>query len=383
MSLLRGRWPGWAGRVAVVRAVPVWDVVEAVVLALFMSTIALVARSTQPDAHAPGAVGLALLVVCGLALAVRRVYPLPAYVVAVGTAVAYLAAQFAGWPVYVGAFAGLAAWVSAVDEPRRWVPLAVVGGVGVALATGRPEGWAPVPMLSIALAWAAAAVLLDRATRLRRRLAAQEAGRRAVEERLRLARELHDVLSHSLASISLQAGVGLHLVDRRPAQAREALQSIRDISTDALAAARAALSTVRSDAADAPMDVGLAALDGLLDSVRATGVRVDLDASVDAAVVSAPVGVAGYRIVQEGLTNVMRHAGPGARAWVRLARAGNWLEVEVRDDGTGAEIPVGATGHGLRGMEERAAAVGGQVHAGPAAGGGFTVRARLPLGGQR
>lgn len=356
------------------RIVHPWDVVAAVLLAAFMSTVSVVARITQPDVQPVTGLGVALLVVCGLAFAVRSSHPLLAYVVTEAAAVAYLAWRFAGWPVYLGAFAGLAAFVSGPEGPRRQIPFVVAGGVGVTAATGPPEAWQPVRLATIALVWVAVALLADRAAQTRRRLGEQEAARRVAGERLRVARELHDILSHSLASISLQAGVGLHLVDRQPEQAHAALSAIRQASIDALAQARAALSVVR-DAAP-----GLADLDALVASVRASGLTVDLDLDLDGGPVPVPMGTTAFRVVQEALTNVMHHAGPGAHAHARLGRVGTWLEIDVIDDGPGASTSTVESGHGLRGMAERVGAIGGELNAGPAPGGGFAVRARLPLG---
>jgi signal transduction histidine kinase len=306
--------------------------------------------------------------------------------------VAYLALRFAGWPVYLGAFAGLAALVGGVPQPRRWVPLAAAGGIGVAVATGRPEGWAPDRIAVIAAVWAAVAVLAARMAQSRRRVAEEEAAGRVAAERLRIARELHDVLSHSLASISLQAGIGLHLVDRQPDQARAALQAIRQISADALGQARAALSVVRGSGPEPPAaNPGLADLTALVESARAAGLAVDLEtdvdghrpADVDRHPVPDAIGGTAYRVVQEALTNVMRHAGPAAHARARVRRAGDWLEVEVTDDGVGSTAPAPGPGHGLRGMAERVGAVGGELTVGPAPGGVFVVRARLPLAPDR
>ena len=363
----------------IVRGIRAFDLVAAATLAAFMAGVSVVARVTQPEARPVNALALALLVVCGLALALRRPLPVPAFVLSVGAAVAYLGFRFAGWPVYLGAFAALLALIAEVPEARLWVPLAAAGGLGVAVATGPPEGWDPFRMGTIGLVWAAVAVLAARATQVRRRLAEQEATSKIVAERLRIARELHDVLSHSLASISLQAGVGLHLVDQQPEQAREALRTIRRASTDALAQARAALSVVRGDAGDPPPAApGLPDLDRLAASVRATGLEVDLTAELNGVLVPEAIGVVAYRVVQEALTNVMRHAGPGAHAKARIGRVRDWLEIDVSDDGAGAPASR-APGHGLRGMAERVGAVGGELRTGPAPGGGFAVHARLPL----
>src|SRR4051812_37755549 len=195
------------------RAVPLSDVAVAVTMGAFMAVGSRGGRGTQLDARPVTAFGVALLVVCGLALAIWRVIPLLAFTLTVGAAVAYLALRFAGWPVYLGAFAGLVALVSSVAEARLWVPFAATGGVAIVVATGPPEGWNPARMITVGLAWVVVAVVVYRNAQVRRRLAEQEATGRMVEERLRIARELHDVFSHSLASISLQAGVGLHLVD--------------------------------------------------------------------------------------------------------------------------------------------------------------------------
>jgi signal transduction histidine kinase len=354
-----------------VRGIRALDVAAAVTLAVFMAAVSLVARVTQPEARPVNGLGLAL--------ALRRPRPLLTFSVMVGAAVAYLGLRFGGWPVYLGGFAGLAALVSEVAEPRRWLPPAAAGGVGMALATGPPEGWDAARMLVIGLVWAAVAVLAARGAQVRRRLAEEEATSRMVAERLRIARELHDVLSHSLASISLQAGVGLHLVDRQPEQAREALRTIRKASTDALAQARAALTVVRDAGGPPATAPGLADLDALAASVRATGLRVDLDTELDGEpVIAEATGAIAYRVVQEALTNVMRHAGPGAHARARIGRARDWLEIEVTDDGAGVAADTGA-GHGLRGMAERVGAAGGELRAGPALGGGFALHARLPL----
>jgi DNA-binding CsgD family transcriptional regulator len=155
--------------------VPALDVAAAVTLAAFMAAVSVVARVTQPDARPVTALGLALLVVCGLALALRRALPLPAFTLAVGAAVAYLGLRFAGWPVYLGAFAGLVALVSEVAQVRLWVPLATLGGIGLAVATGPPEGWDPARMITVALVWAVVAVLAAGDT-----LLAPQAARRLV-----------------------------------------------------------------------------------------------------------------------------------------------------------------------------------------------------------
>ena len=317
------------------------------------------------------AAGVALLAVGGLAMAWWRTAPLGSYAVAVTADVAYLALQFPGWPVYVGAIGALVALVSGVED-RRWVLPAAVGGTAVAIATGPPEGWNPVRMTVVGLAWATAAILADRLARGRRRLARTEAARLVAEERLRIARELHDVLSHSLAAVTLQAGVGLHVRDD-PQAARDALAAIRQISNDALAQARTALATVR----DPDRSPGIADLDALAASFRAGGLTLTLHIGPIVERASPETGAATYRVVQEALTNVVRHTAPGTTAEAVVSGSDGWLFIEVSDDGpTAPETPAG---HGIRGMAERVLGLGGSFAAGYEPGRGFIVRARLPL----
>jgi signal transduction histidine kinase len=202
---------------------------------------------------------------------------------------------------------------------------------------------------------------------------------------------VHDVVGHSLAVISLQAGVAAHLLESRPQQAGEAIAAIRKVSSEALDDLRAELGLLRGEdgeragdggAPPAPAPVaGLEALPALVASLREAGVRVELDAPTanGAAPLPDTVSAAGYRIIREALTNVARHAGPGARAHVRVARGEQALEVEVVDDGPGpGEGSPGTGGSGIAGMRERAAALGGRLEAGAGAGGGFRVWASLP-----
>jgi signal transduction histidine kinase len=354
-----------------VRRVNATDAAAAIVLATFMVAISMAVRTTQPHARDMTAAGAVLLAVGGLALAWWRAAPLVSYAVAVTAATAYLALRFPGWPVYLGAIGALGALVSAV-EGRRWVLPAAAGGTAIAIATGPPEGWSPVRMVSVGISWAVAAILADRFARGRRRLARTEAARLVAEERLRIARELHDVLSHSLAAVTLQAGVGLHVRDN-PQAARDALAAIRQIGNDALAQARTALATVR----DPHRSPGIADLEALAASFRTGGLDLSLHIGSSVEQASPETSAATYRIVQEALTNVVRHAGPGTRAEAVVSGADGWLVIEVSDDGANAsEAP---PGHGIRGMAERVLGLGGSFTAGPEPGRGFIVRARLPL----
>jgi len=200
-------------------------------------------------------------------------------------------------------------------------------------------------------------------------------------ERVRIARELHDVLAHSLSQINVQAGVGLHLMQRQPQKAAEALASIKDTSKTALEEVRSVLGVLRAEnGADpsAPL-VPEPGLDRLAD-LTVPGVGVELDDRLDHAEVPQPLQLAIYRIVQESLTNIGRHASGATVARVRLSRDDSGYRIAVRDDGTGAAPAheTGGGGRGLLGMRERAELLGGRLTAGPAAGGGFEVVAELP-----
>jgi signal transduction histidine kinase len=277
---------------------------------------------------------------------------------------------------------------------KAWVPAAV--STAVLLATAFYGSTTLFPALFAS--WAAGAVLLggsvlsQRAERAAlkeraRHLAEtreEEARRRVAEERVRIARDLHDSVAHTLASISVQAGVGAHVLDERPEDARDALLAIRHTSRDALAELRATLGMLRSDD-PSPREpaAGLDRLPSLVESSRATGLAVDLVVEGEERPLPPAVDTAAFRIVQESLTNVIRHAGP-ARATVAVRHGDDRLEIEVTDDGRGAvdgDRTAGRAGggHGLAGMRERVALLGGELDAGPRPSGGFRVRARLPL----
>jgi signal transduction histidine kinase len=230
-----------------------------------------------------------------------------------------------------------------------------------------------------------------------------EAATRVAQERLRIARELHDTIAHTMATITVQAGSALHSQheNQLPAAIRDALVAIRDTSKAALTDMRATLGELRGGGADVDgaetRTAGLDRLDSLSEAVRAAGAPVSV--AVEGERVPLPPGIdhAAYRILQESLTNVLRHAGPDASAAVCLRYEPGALTIRVTDDGPGATGDNGGdtlgtgtgtgtggngttgSGHGLTGMTERAAAVGGQLTAGPRPGGGFEVTARLPV----
>jgi signal transduction histidine kinase len=259
----------------------------------------------------------------------------------------------------------------------------------------------------------ALAIVLGDTVRSRRSLAAEtayrlrladeereaEAAARVAGERLRIARELHDTVAHSMATITVQAASALHLIDEDagsragppggaggagPAGIRAALVAIRDTSKSALADMRVTLGQLRCydaevDAAET-RTAGLSRLESLTEAVRAAGAPVSVTTEGEPAPLPPDVDHAAYRILQESLTNVLRHAGPDASATICLRYAPGRLTIRVTDDGTGAGGERYAGGHGLTGMSERAAAVGGDLSAGPGPGGGFEVTAMLPVG---
>jgi signal transduction histidine kinase len=211
----------------------------------------------------------------------------------------------------------------------------------------------------------------------------EEARRRAGEERLRIARDLHDVLGHNISLISVQAGVALHLMDQQPEQARVALAVIRDASKEALRELRSVLDVLRqvNEASPRTPSPGLADLGDLVARASEAGLRVHTEVSGDLTGLPAGVDLTAFRIIQEALTNVMRHSGRSSSS-VRVACNRRELTLQVDNEVGGAAPGDGiGLGQGIRGMQERAAALGGVVEAGPRPDGGFRVFARLPLDG--
>ena len=364
------------------RAIPV---LTGVVLgvALVLVTSQQVADEGSRDVDA---LGLALCLVTGLSLAFRRSHPLGQFVVAICATIAYAALDYPGGPIFVVAFASALAMLY---EQRSLMPAAFIGGAALLAVQFAVYGWA-VHLFGFAAVWFVGAALFGEAMRLRReqqrttearvefaeRTREQEARRRVAEERLRIARDVHDVVGHSLATIALQAGVAEHLLEDREPKARESMATIRRLSKEALAEVSAMLGVLRAeDGAELAPTPDLSGVTGLVEDMRAAGLSIELE--IESRPVPEVVGGAAYRIVQESLTNVVRHAGPEASARVRVAASDDAIEIEVSDDGPGA-APGTPDGNGLTGMRERAAAVGGSFSAGSAPGGGFRVRALLP-----
>ncbi|WP_166845615.1 sensor histidine kinase [Isoptericola sp. BMS4] len=375
-------------------------------LALTLAVVVVIgtlgASRWQHGDHELDLLGIALALVAPVVVAVLPRPPAPAVLLAVGAVGAYVALGYAWGPALAGPVLVLVTVLLSGPARRSravaWSGAAMYWGAVVVAATLRDDVPRPAALLGGA-AWTAVALLV--ATGIRERVARAAAWRAAREERertavaterLRIARELHDVLAHSLSAINVQAGVGLHLLDRDVEQARSALASVKATSRDALDDVRAVLGTVRgedgSDAGGEPRSPtwDLTALPRLAEPLRARHVDVRFDVepglTADGAVPPHVAGVA-YRVVQEALTNVGRHAPDARTVAVGMRRDGARLQVEVSDDGTpptdGAPPP---PGYGLRGMRERVEGAGGTLRAGHgtgAAGRGYVVDARIPL----
>jgi len=315
----------------------------------------------------PSAFGLVLCALPGLALVFRRRFPVAQYAVALGAAVLYNATGQPGGPIFAVAFASALAMVA---EARVWMPAVVAGAAVFTAAEAIDSGWS-LHLFAAGAVFLVGPPLFGEALRLRRarlelaeRTRAEEARRQVAEERLRIARDVHDVVGHSLATIALQAGVAEHL--SADEASREALRTIRRVSRESLAEVGALLDVLREGAPARDLRT-------LVEDVRRAGLDVQLDADQTPDAVRPAV----YRIVQEALTNVVRHAGEGATAHVRVRAGAGTVEVEVRDDGRGPGEAL-REGNGLAGMRERAAALGGTFSAGAAGERGFKVRAVLP-----
>jgi signal transduction histidine kinase len=347
-------------------------------IALAVALVAITAFGVDAGASA---FQLALCAAVGIALAFWRWFPLGQYVVALACTVVYDLTGGPDGPIYAVTFASSLA-MTAGTEPRVWMPVVFTGAAAFVGSQVIEDGWAGHVLVAGAV-WVIGPVLFGEAMRLRRtrarfteRTREEEARRRVAEERLQIARDVHDVVGHSLATIALQAGVAEHL--SRDQRAREALGSIRRLSRASLAEVSAMLGVLRDEKAARAPTPDLEQVPRLVEEMRVAGLEVSLDLEGNGAVPDV-VGVAAYRIVQESLTNVVRHAGAGAHARVRvtLQEEGS-VEVEVRDDGRGAP-PDAHDGNGLTGMRERALALGGRFEAGTVEGGGFRVRALLPV----
>ena len=346
-------------------------------------------HTTTVPGPAIGALGMIWLIAGVLPILERRAFPLVTFVVSAALVVSYYNSGYQPGPsAIVPVFLLVSLAYQRGPLLAGAAAAAVCLGIGVLVSVRDPSGLVDPSTFGV-LVLALAAVAIGTAGRTQRaaRVAAraradaedrqrvEEEKRRAEEERLSIAREVHDVVAHSLAMINVQAGVAAHVADRRPEQAKEALLAIKEASRTALADLRATLNVLRSGEGRAPTP-GLHQLPELIATASAAGLTVTADGDTDA--LSAPVDVAAYRIVQESLTNVVRHAEGADTVRVAFERTQDELHITITDNGHGG---TSKPGNGLRGMTERAQALGGSATAGPAGPGGFVVHARLPMGG--
>jgi signal transduction histidine kinase len=339
----------------------------------------------------PGAV--ALLAAGGAVLAGRRRFPVAVLAITYVIIFAFIATGqrgSAGWlgatvafctAIYLGRRAAAVVFLVACYVTALWVPmLAAKPGPTAIFAESLGAG------LAFLLATAELIRLWRQRTAAIEQRREEEMLRRASEERLRIARELHDVVAHNISVINVQASTALHLMDRQPERTRSALVTINQVSKQALVEVRSVLGVLRAVDERAPREPSatLARLDDLVQNATAAGLAVDVEQEGEGLPLPTGVSLAAYRIVQEALTNCARHSG-GRRAVVRVFRSERELVIEVDDDGprgSGARVSgegVAGPGNGIIGMIERAHALGGTLHAGPRPEGGFRVRAWLPL----
>jgi signal transduction histidine kinase len=338
---------------------------------VFLALVALDEGHDDPSAITLAA--LALVVVQAVALRWRRRSPERATAVILGGALGFHLLV----PEVVVPFGALFAVGSlAATRPPR---VSLIGLAGLQAVACLNFFTTTVEDTTFTMAVGIGAWALGEAARNRRVAIEEEAQRAQGEEQARIARELHDVIAHSVSMIVVQAAAADDVFDERPDQAREALRSIERAGRDAMRELRHLLSAVRPgiETDSTEPQPGLGRVDELADSLRAGGLDVAVSREGEPLPLPAGVDLSAYRIVQEALTNTLRHA-DATRADVTLRYARDAIEVDVTDDGRAAPAN-GSGGHGLVGMRERAALLGGTLDAGPRPEGGYRVRARLPL----
>jgi signal transduction histidine kinase len=385
-----------------------FDAFVALVSTVLCTVVLFTAERSTASNRDADALGVILVFAAAGSLAFRRRWPVGVYLVASAATIGLFARDYpdSGLPLVV-----LIALYTVAARCPRWVTVAATASILLAIAAVvAPESDMDGGSLAAALvtyvaaaAWGDRRKVLDAyAEQLELRAAEKErerveASERAVaEERLRIARELHDVVAHAMSVVAVQSGVGAHVIDNRPDQAKRILETISRTSRDSLDEMRRLLGVLRSEPAPgdppASADVelspapGLAGLEALVDRVTEAGVPVTAEVQGSPTAVPAGVDLAAYRIVQEALTNVLKHAGR-ARAQVLVRYEPGRVCLEVVDDGRGAVSAAleangsaRGSGHGLVGMRERAALYGGGLEAGPRPGGGYRVAATLRYG---
>ncbi|GGS96168.1 sensor histidine kinase [Streptomyces chromofuscus] len=345
----------------------------------------------------PDVLSLVLMVLGAAALVFRRRAPMRVLGLTGTLSVVEFVTGDPRAPVAMAAVVALYTVAATTDRSTTWR----VGLLTMTLLTGAAMLAGPLPWYAqenlAVFAWSGMAAAGGDAVRSRRdfvqaireraekaeRTREEEARRRVAEERLRIARDLHDVVAHHIALVNVQAGVAAHVMDKRPDQAKEALAHVREASRSALNELRATVGLLRqSDDPEAPTEPapGLERLDELVGTFRNAGLHVEVARADHGTVLPAAVDLAGYRVIQEALTNVQKHAGTAAKAEVSVVRVGPNIEITVLDNGSGEDDgPFTGGGHGLLGMRERVTALRGTLTTGPRYGGGFRVHAILPV----
>jgi signal transduction histidine kinase len=348
---------------------------------------------SHQDTRLDFGVGGALLLATGaVALAWRVWHPIAVLLVAYATTLAYIVLGYPQGPVYFSLIVAFCTVMLAGHRTVAWVT--IVSGwctflwLPPLLGTGDSPSWPSALGLA---AWLLVLGTTTEIVRIRRERAVEtrraheeELRLRERDEQLRIARELHDVVAHNLSLINVQAGTALHLIHERPELAESALSAIKAASRDALDELRALVDVLRAGPEQAPLrpTPTLADVDELVERSRAAGIPVELRVHGTRRPLPRPVETAAYRVAQEALTNVARHAA-AARAVVDLDYRADALVVQVDDDGPGSARSGASTGKGIVGMRERVHALGGELEVGATAGRGFRVRARIPLGAAR
>ncbi|WP_158851347.1 sensor histidine kinase [Saccharothrix deserti] len=345
-----------------------------------------------PNAREVDVAAIGLTAVLAGALAVRRRYPSAVVIAANALPLAWLLAEYPGRLITLAPL--IALYTATVHRGwRQGIAAVAVTGLGMTLIALTVDGVSvvgePPPnpevvftayVIGIAVHYRRELVSALSGQHAREAQAREERARRhAVEQRLRIARDVHDIVGHAMATISVQAGVAIHVIEQRPDQALRALTAIKKISDEGLADVKSILATLHAEddpALPRTPPPRLDQLDPLLDATRAAGLRVDLTVHGDERPLPAAVDLAAYRIVQESLTNVLRHAG-ARTARLDLDYEPTRLAIRIRDDGTGP-TDTGSTGRGIAGMRERATALSGQLTADVHPDGGFEVRCVLP-----
>jgi signal transduction histidine kinase len=340
-------------------------------------------------AHTPDS-AFALVALAGLVLAARLRWPRVVLAVSAGAVAVYSLLGYENGAAVLAPVVALYTLATRLSARRAlaWGVLTTLVLMGATAAhnpfgpTG--AGFYLLPGLTAAATLGGIAVASRRAYIASIQDRAEADARRTIdEERLRIARELHDVVAHTMATINVQAGAAAHVLRDRPDAAAEALATIKSVSKDGLRELRTILNVLRqADEADPTQPTpGIGQVHGLIDGAARAGLKTTLTVSGPVRPLPAAVDLAAYRIVQESLTNAIRHAGP-ATAAVTLTYADGELLVEVTDTGLDGAGLGSTGGHGLIGMRERASSVGGSLAAGPGPDGGYRVAARLPAAGR-